>query len=314
MSSRVDEDAIQYYFQQQSIPGFDASTRSGFTISPQQIAKSQRKLRVIIWDLDSTLVHSIPQVHPYTHSPISFHPIFVRVRNRIYWLDGMGVVGGCELVNENGEHFRYDGADDYWGIRRQYFKECLEACFELFDIVMVWTAGSFTYGHDIVRILFPKKPHIVWTYEMCDIDVNGRCVKSIQKALPEIQRALRMRGLDENVSIDQVVLIDDKTYSIGPFVTQLLHIKPFEPPSNCLFEEKAVVEKGGDTINDDDELPKDEFVLDISSRATRLALWTRNDDDVLEKLTELMRNLHSGGMLTAHNLISSAREMGLTQT
>ena len=79
-----------------------------------------------------------------------------------------------------------------WGIARPHVSEFLDAAFETFDVVGVWSAGVEDYVQEIVKKIFKKKPYFVWSRKMCEMmvtdtdTVRQKPLSKLYTAFPEI--------------------------------------------------------------------------------------------------------------------------------
>lgn len=121
-------------------------------------------------DLDSTLVHTFGNDSTWTFIDFKENK---RLKQRIF-------------------DIRYSGVFK-WGTIRPGTDKFLKTCFEVFDIVGVWSAGAYEYVHQIVDEIFPRRPDFIWTREDCvpsifnkDEDHNQRINTVVQKPLEKI--------------------------------------------------------------------------------------------------------------------------------
>lgn len=84
-----------------------------------------------------------------------------------------------------------DSADlFYWGTKRPHLDEFLKTCFETFDIVGIWSAGSKSYVKEMVKEIFCGKeyyPYFVWSKEYCvsQLDFSNKMIVK-QKPLTKL--------------------------------------------------------------------------------------------------------------------------------
>ena len=79
-----------------------------------------------------------------------------------------------------------------WGAKRPHCNAFLKACYETFDMVGVWSAGSVDYVDQIVEELFAPlglRPAFVWAKPMC-VDT---AVESDRGSIPEGTELLKVK-------------------------------------------------------------------------------------------------------------------------
>lgn len=140
----------------------------------------------IILDLDETLVHTHENEYDGT-----FENLY-KYKNEEY------MVNFTDLM-ENGDIT----TTKMWGIRRPYFQKFIKFCFDNFDNVIIWSAGTERYVKDTVNRVFyeNKSPHYIFTQKDCYIDENGltKPIKYLKKNNPYLK-----------INIEDTILVDDR--------------------------------------------------------------------------------------------------------
>jgi TFIIF-interacting CTD phosphatase-like protein len=96
-----------------------------------------------------------------------------------------------------------DGRWVTWGLKRPHLNKFIDFCFKYFAKVIVWTAGTYEYGHTIVDQIFTnQRPHLVWTRKDCEIIETGPSKGEYSKPISKL-------GLDPK----KVVTLDDKIFT-----------------------------------------------------------------------------------------------------
>lgn len=133
----------------------------------------------VVLDLDATLVNTFGNDYNWKFVDLDSNK---RLKHRVF-------------------DIKYNGIFK-WGTTRPGTDKFLEACFEHFDIVGVWSAGDYDYVYKIVEEIFPRRPDFIWTRSdcvesLCDVNtdvINGHhiistsCKKNsvLQKPLEKI--------------------------------------------------------------------------------------------------------------------------------
>ncbi len=121
--------------------------------------------KVIVLDLDSTLVHTFEQDPDLN----IYNSLARETKGRTYLLS-------------------YGDPDPiHWGVTRPYLKEFLSFCFSYFPVVAVWSAGTKDYVHEVVKEIFQggPQPHIIFTREDC-VTRNTILEKPLSKMFPRV--------------------------------------------------------------------------------------------------------------------------------
>src|SRR3989304_1474697 len=107
--------------------------------------KNPRSDKVIVLDIDETLVHTFEDHEIFNDSNL------LELKRRIYHI---------EIIDIDRSHVRGSGfVYQMSGIMRPYMKEFLEFCFKYFRFVTIWSAGTYSYVHSIVNEIFRDLPY-----------------------------------------------------------------------------------------------------------------------------------------------------------
>lgn len=122
--------------------------------------------KVIVLDLDSTLVHTFDQDPDLN----VFNLLAEETKRRTYLLS-----------------YDDDPDPEHWGVTRPYLNQFLSFCFSYFPVVAVWSAGQKHYVHEVVKAIFQgvPQPHIILTRDDC-VTRNGVLEKPLSKMFPRV--------------------------------------------------------------------------------------------------------------------------------
>lgn len=190
--------------------------------------------KVIVLDLDETLVHSITikgsedqGLKAAERIGIYRDPQYRDIMNRSYRLKlndpttpkGTGVIYGC------------------WGVTRPHALDFLRFCFRYFREVIIWSAGVTEYVDEICRLLSrdirPFK--YLYTRDDCVIDDEGICTKPLSKLL---------KDHPELGTLDNIYIVDDKMNGCLDNPDNAIIIPPYQPkatPSSIRTDDDALV-------------------------------------------------------------------------
>lgn len=165
--------------------------------------------RHVVLDLDSTLVHSSPNVDEY--SKLDLRSLVGKDRDRVYRYDLIDVNGSP------GEGILYP----MWSILRPYVREFIEYLLDNYT-VHVWSAGKYKYVHQIVDALFPdpyRRPVTILTYDDCEF-IGDYIFKPLK----------RIYELNPEANPSNTIIIDDRTDTFSRDPDNGIHIPIYEPP------------------------------------------------------------------------------------
>ena len=151
---------------------------------------NQKSDKVVIFDLDETLVHTNKN-----QQIDSLLDHYIPIKSKLY------------VVNTV-----YDVQDDHvkitnmWGLTRPYFSELINFCFNRFDKVIVWSAGTERYVRDVVKKTFSKigNPDFIFTRKDLLSTEEGDT-----KSILYLAKQNPMLGLN----LKNTIVIDDKEYN-----------------------------------------------------------------------------------------------------
>lgn len=157
----------------------------------------------LVLDIDQTLVHTHGDIDNFDMLNIYKKPKRVKLRKKVY---------SIKLYDVSVE----DGTGDEMylaGIFRPYLKEFLDFAMEHFNVI-IWSAGRMKYVHKMVDKMFPigsKRPHMIYTYDDCDIGKEDYLKKPLKKLYhdPELEH-LKMNDRNTLVVDDR-----DDTFSLN---------------------------------------------------------------------------------------------------
>lgn len=186
------------------------------TISDDILHKSITD-KVVVLDLDATLIATQDSFDSFKNLGIMSNPKLMELKRRCYCIK-------LKDVDAIGDGTRYD----FWGVKRHYLEEFLLFCFNYFRLVIVWSAGQKNYVEAIVENIFKnlRKPHLVFSYDFCDIDKD----KNIGKPLTKLLKHEALKKY--NIKPGQVVAIDDNETTFEKNLKNAIFIPPFEPELN----------------------------------------------------------------------------------
>lgn len=180
-------------------------------ISLKSLTMTSLTNRRMVFDLDSTLIHSSMDMNEYEALKLYTDPASFTLRGRVYRFDLVDVTDtpGSGVVTP------------MWGVFRPYVFEFLQFAVTYFKEVYIWSAGQYKYVHLIKNNLFSGtfQPAKIFTYENCKMDVT-----SIHKPLEELYASL-----DDGANETNTLALDDRedTFSLNPY--NGIQIPAYEP-------------------------------------------------------------------------------------
>jgi hypothetical protein len=122
--------------------------------------------KVIVLDLDETLVHTMDDINSMYKLNIFTNPEMLDLRQRIY------TMALDDVMNKKGMGQRME----MYGLARPHYEEFLLFCFEYFQRVVVWTAARREYAIEITDFLFRnlRQPDLLLTWDDCHVVHNAK--------------------------------------------------------------------------------------------------------------------------------------------
>lgn len=174
-----------------------------------------RRGQCIVLDLDSTLIRTLDgeELEVVSKEGIFTDGKYINLRSMFYSFDLREINKGGRIINQR-----------ISGVKRPHLKSFLEYCKIRFDIVAIWTAGTYKYGHGIVESIFDDvmEPHVIFTREQCTGPLDN-LEKPIQKMVDSTP------GLSEYMNLKNTFIIDDRKCSILPNYENGILIPEFKP-------------------------------------------------------------------------------------
>lgn len=171
------------------------------------------KNKVIVLDLDQTLLSTQDEFDDLLKFNIIHDPNHIKLRKRIYYFELFG-------NQKKSEGISYD----YWGVTRPHTHEFLTFCFQYFKHVIIWSAGKKDYVHQIVNYLFRNlpKPDAVLTYD--DVIINNK--KQVEKPIDKLMKMYPQ--LD--IRYENTFFLDDNPTTFIHNKDNAIHIPEYIPP------------------------------------------------------------------------------------
>lgn len=109
----------------------------------------------------------------------------------------------------------------YFVYKRPFLDECLEFCFENFDVA-VWTSSTKNYAAGIVENIFGSKyrTEFLWARERCTMSFDQ---EERENFLEKKMSKIRKRGYD----LKSVIVVDDSPEKWRSSYGNLVCVKPF---------------------------------------------------------------------------------------
>lgn len=190
-----------------------------FYTSDTKITENALSDKMIVLDLDETLVHTAPpeEYNLFDQLNLLNDPTLLGLRSRLYKLSVIDVVSplGSGVI------------DNFWGVMRPHLKEFLIFCFSYFRIVAIWSAGQKKYVENVVDYIFRdiRPPHIVFTYNNCKKTDEGFIIKPLLDMI-----ANSNFKVNKLISVDKVFVVDDRDSTYVENVGNGILIPAYLPP------------------------------------------------------------------------------------
>lgn len=172
--------------------------------------------KCIVLDLDETLICTMEK-HHLAKRLIDTNPRFHHLRSRYY-------------------EFELDG-DVMGGLMRPNLQAFLNFCFDYFQCVIVWSAGTKKYVEKICKVIFPgRKPHKIYSREKCIFDKNKNQI------FKPLQRLVEDPTVPGSVTLQNTFAIDDRDDTFSQNVANGIQIPKWSPdaerPDSLLTEDR----------------------------------------------------------------------------
>jgi NLI interacting factor-like phosphatase len=184
----------------------------GMVLFKQIRPSSSKTDKVIVLDLDETLVHT-PRTEMSRYRELELNRLN-ELTPRIY------VIQMRDAVDARGT----GNITTMWGVIRPHAKEFLAFCFSYFKMVIVWSAGVYEYVHEISKLLFAElpQPHAILTRRDCT-EVDGNYDKNLHKLYDNDE-------LGKYATPKNTMIIDDRTVSYSTSCPDNgVHIPAYSP-------------------------------------------------------------------------------------
>lgn len=164
-----------------------------FEMRQNSFVKWHRSPKCIVLDLDETLIHSIAGNFNRKGSKVPIHNINIE-------------------------------GDPWTVIERPHLKDFINFIHKYFDLIIVWSAGTFDYVHAICKLIFPYYDEcIVYTRDDCIPDNNGNYIKP----LTELEKNEYL--LSPIMNLRTMFVVDNLEDTFVKNVSNAIHIPDFEP-------------------------------------------------------------------------------------
>ena len=177
--------------------------------------------KVIVLDLDETLLHTFEDMKDLKELNIFSDPKLLDLRRRTYIIHEFDMITarGTKGLNRKGKK------SIMWGIERPHLHEFLRFCFNYFKKVAVWTAGTKPYAFAIVNKIFKDlpQPHIIYSREDCKYNNLGLYHK------PLLHMINNVPNLNTVMSLNNSFIIDDRTTNFTDNPNNGITIPPYDP-------------------------------------------------------------------------------------
>ena len=188
----------------------------------------------IILDLDETLVHTLGVKLPTGKEGRS---LIDKYQDKLYIVESVTLNNSNKIKNER-----------LWGITRPKLNEFMSFCFDTFEYVIIWSAGTERYVKDIVnRVLCDSQcPHYVFTREDCYTDDDGylkKPIKYLKSNNPELT----------DLNLENTLIVDDRDDNFDYEPHNGIKIPEFSPEKiDSALEDLMVWFKSSDFVNSTD--------------------------------------------------------------
>lgn len=178
--------------------------------------------KVVIFDLDETLVHTNE-----SYKLDSVLDNYIPINSKLYVVNTVYDVEDDNIKTAN-----------MWGLTRPYFRELIDFCFDRFNKVIIWSAGTERYVRDVVKKIFSKirNPDFIFTRkDLLTADTEEGGTKSILY--------LAKQNPVLGINLKNTIVIDDKEYNFLENKDNGVLIPEYLPLEGPLFYKKGSLSK-----------------------------------------------------------------------
>lgn len=163
-----------------------------FEMRNNSFIKWNRSPKCIVLDLDETLIHSKPGNISKKGSKVPVHSLNIE-------------------------------GDSWSVIERPHLKDFIGFIYKYFDLIIVWSAGTYEYVHAISKLIFPYYDEcIIYTRDDC-VSENGNYIKP----LTELEKNEYL--LTPIMNLKTMIVVDNLDDTFVKNVNNAIHINNFEP-------------------------------------------------------------------------------------
>ena len=170
--------------------------------------------KVCVLDLDATLLSTADNLDSFKELGIMTNPKLIALRRR------------CYCIKLTDVETRGDGSTySFWGIKRPHIEEFLLFCFCYFKLVIIFSAGKYSYVHAIVNDIFKdlRPPALVWTFNDIETDADGEVLKPLTKLM---NSNFKYKHL---ITKQNTIFIDDNETTFAKNKKNAIYIPAYEP-------------------------------------------------------------------------------------
>jgi hypothetical protein len=187
---------------------------SRISTSDLKMSRDKSKSKGVIFDLDECLLHSVRNASPELERMVLNDADLMDLRSRYFSVD----VIDYKVPKGTGTSIHM------WGVMRPHLKEFLLFCRSYFDVVGVWSAGSYDYVHECVDRIFGDlyRPDVIFTWDDIEYLPSGEYYKPLTKILNH-------PSIKDRVDIGWTFLLDDRDTNFTTQEVNGVHIPQYEP-------------------------------------------------------------------------------------
>lgn len=169
----------------------------------------------LVLDMDETLLHTFHSMNELydlnLYDPLN--TLGIPLRKQTY---------SIQLPRPDG------GFDQYWGMWRPYLKDFLTFANEFFENVIIWSAGTTDYVHEIIRKMFRdhESPSVVLT--------RPDCVQDREFMEKPILKISDICSVYKNIDLTNTLIVDDRETAYSDTNPQNGIMIPAYEPQACI--------------------------------------------------------------------------------